>query len=61
MYCVRNWMTDADFCKRLWMSPVTLRNWRRRWSIPVQMVHKLKKILDINFMDLHAVNTDGIE
>lgn len=54
-------MTDADFCKRLWMSPVTLRNWRRRWSIPVQMVHKLKKILDINFMDLHAVNTDGIE
>lgn len=61
MFCVRNWMTDKEFCKFIKISPVTLWNWRREWSIPVSMVHKLRRFMNIDFMSLTPVNTNGVE
>lgn len=61
MYCVRNWMTLAQFGKFVWIAPWTIRNWKKAWSVPVTMVHRLRKIINIDFMNLRAVNTDGIE
>lgn len=61
MYRVRNWMTLAQFCKFTWISTVTIWNWMRKWSVPVMMVHRLRKYIDIDFMKLRPVNTDGIE
>lgn len=61
MFCVRNWMTDKEFCDYIKIAPWTLRNWRREWSIPVSMVHKLRRFIQIDFMNLTPVNTNGVE
>lgn len=61
MFCVRNGMTMAQFGKHVKIAPATIRNWKREWSIPVMMVHKLKKFIPIDFMDLKPVNTNGVE
>lgn len=61
MYCVRNWLTMAQFWKAVKIAPATIRNWKREWSIPVMMVQRLKKYIPIDFTDLRAVNTNGVE
>lgn len=61
MYCVRNWLNEKQFCEKVHIAQWTLINWRKSWSIPVTMVHKLKRHIPINFMDLTPVNTNGVE
>lgn len=61
MYCVRNGYSDKQFCEKVKIAQGTLNNWRKTWSIPVTMVHKLKKYIPIDFMELTPVNTNGVE
>jgi hypothetical protein len=61
MYCVRNWLTDKQFCEKVHIAPWTLNNWRKTWSIPITSVHRLKRYINIDFMELTPVNTDGVE
>lgn len=61
MYCVRNWYSDKQFCEKVKIAQGTLNNWRKTWSIPVTAVHKLKRYINIDFMELTPVNTNGVE